>query len=378
MQTAPKLDSARYPWLLELVREVCEQLQRPPVRPRFNDMLDDWFSSRKHEPEISADDFLPDDDEAPQASRTFLPSTGVLTLAEKYARVAAIHNAVCERCPEINPWLSHGESYNADRSNKSIALFVLTKAVNPRELPDTEATRNRIEAIWREVRADLTADPRKRLLTALADADEHGLPLAGLPHDLLDADLLTDSDALGWIEFGNRDSVTVSGEGGPRLELGNTWTFGSRNLPGYKSMRDIIDEASRENLEHSDLGTHVRLTPMGRAELARMRCGGNVDPVPNSGAAIPAQTSDSGGGKAMPTWTPRPGFVGVKAVCNLPQFQKKGKNPPRTTIEQWVKSARGRGETVTIEKAPDSGENHYPEQWIKDCIARWNPRSPRT
>lgn len=74
-------------------------------------------------------------------------------------------------------------------------------------------------------------------------------------------------------------------------------------------------------------------------------------------------------------WEPPEGFVGRKTICSDPRFQKDGKNPPPTTIDVWVKAAERSNKSVEIVKAPDSGENHYPEDWILDRIANhWHPR----
>ncbi|MEK6676766.1 MAG: hypothetical protein AABZ47_14075 [Planctomycetota bacterium] len=77
-------------------------------------------------------------------------------------------------------------------------------------------------------------------------------------------------------------------------------------------------------------------------------------------------------------WNPPLGYVGRKTICSDPRFQKGGKNPPASTIDVWVKAAERKENPVKIERAPDSGENHYPESWIMEQIATWYPRKPRT
>jgi hypothetical protein len=87
----------------------------------------------------------------------------------------------------------------------------------------------------------------------------------------------------------------------------------------------------------------------------------------------PATTAKDGTPSlAHKAWDPPPGYVGRKTICNDARFRKKGKNPSPTTIDVWVNAA------VKVEKAPDTGENHYPETWINEQISQWNPRNPRT
>jgi hypothetical protein len=75
-------------------------------------------------------------------------------------------------------------------------------------------------------------------------------------------------------------------------------------------------------------------------------------------------------------WKPLDGYVGRKTISSDPRYLKRGKNPPPTTIDAWVIAAKKAGRSVEIQKAPDNRENHYPEDWILDCIKRWNPRQP--
>lgn len=300
MPNTPKMEAARYPWLLTLTREVCEALTRPAARERFGEKLLEWYETRAPEPDDSADDFL-DDNPGRTASRYFLPTTGTLTLADKYARVAAIHDAVCERCEEINPWpVTDLETAPFEDAARCMAFTVLKGWVTPRDLPDTPDVRNRVTGIWSDVRDDLNVSPTARLLGALADADERGRALAELPRELLDPKLLHDCDALGWIEFGNRDSIFLNTEHGPRRKLENGWSFGRRTLPGYKQMPDIINEALRDDAEdpdvkaYPDLRTHVRVTAAGRTELARLRM--NLAASVQPATAGDAKPEAAGGG----------------------------------------------------------------------------------
>ncbi|GMU37709.1 MAG: hypothetical protein EDS66_12215 [Planctomycetota bacterium] len=300
MPNTPKMEAAHYPWLLTLTREVCEALTRP-ARERFGEKLREWYETRAPQPDDSAYDFM-DDNPEPTASRYFLPTTGTLTLADKYARVAAIHDAVCECCEEINPWpVTDLETAPFEDAARCMAFTVLKGWATPRDLPDTPDVRKKVTGIWSDVRDDLTPSAF-RLLGALADADERGRALAELPRELLDPKLLHDCDALGWIEFGNRDSIFLNTEHGKRRELGTGWRFGRRTIPGYKPMHDIIDEALRDEAEdpdvkaYPDLRTHVRVTAAGRTELARLRMNLAASVQPATAGAARSEAAGNGAG----------------------------------------------------------------------------------
>lgn len=81
---------------------------------------------------------------------------------------------------------------------------------------------------------------------------------------------------------------------------------------------------------------------------------------------------------AQADWSPPCGYVGRKTVCTDKRFQKKGKNPSPTTIDGWVNSAKKQDQLIAIEKDPATGENYYPEAWIMERIATWNPRTSAT
>lgn len=85
-------------------------------------------------------------------------------------------------------------------------------------------------------------------------------------------------------------------------------------------------------------------------------------------------TAASGGTPASNTWQPPAGFVGVKAIGLDPRFSKNGKNPPRTTIQNWQETDTRNGKPPEVITAPDNGEVHLPEVWVMDHIARWTPR----
>lgn len=84
--------------------------------------------------------------------------------------------------------------------------------------------------------------------------------------------------------------------------------------------------------------------------------------------------------RAPGRWKPPTGYVGAKTITSDERFWKGGKRPPRTTIDTWVnrdkKHAKAQGrDPVTIVKAPDSGENFYPEDWVQEQIRLWHPRA---
>lgn len=364
MPNSPKMDAARYRWLSELTRNVCEELAHPKARDRFREMLREWYDTRTSEPDDSADDWLPDKPEPPRASRYFLPTTGTLTLADKYACVAAIHDAVCERCKEINPWpVTDLEDASFEDAARCMAFTALKGWVTPRDLPDTPDVRDRVEGIWRDVRDDLTASPTARLLGALADADEHGRALAELPRELLDPTLLHDCDARGWIEFGNRDSVFLNTETGPRRELGTHWNFGRRTVPGYKPMRDIIDEALRAEAEDPDvkacpdLRTHVRVTAEGRTELARRRM--------NPAAGV--QHAPPGDGGAKPEASiPDDAMMSPRALAV--EFGIPGKaDALRSRLNRWRKKSHN-GWVENTERSGDEPQFTYRVSAVRHII----------
>lgn len=73
-------------------------------------------------------------------------------------------------------------------------------------------------------------------------------------------------------------------------------------------------------------------------------------------------------------WEPQPGYVGTKTITTDERFRKDGKNPPQSTMQRWVKRSEKEGEPVHTDKAPDSGEKFYPEQWVLEQIERWHPQ----
>lgn len=79
-------------------------------------------------------------------------------------------------------------------------------------------------------------------------------------------------------------------------------------------------------------------------------------------------------GSACTPWTAPPGYVSVSDIQHDPKFSKNGKNPPRTTIDYWMKTREHEGSPVKSVKAPDNNEVHLPVSWVEECLLHWNPR----
>jgi len=90
--------------------------------------------------------------------------------------------------------------------------------------------------------------------------------------------------------------------------------------------------------------------------------------------AISIAEASAGAVGTKPPWEPPPGYVGTKTIMHDPRFKKLGKNPPRSTIQRWGERSEKEGEPVKIERAPDTHECYYPQQWVMDQVERWNPR----
>ncbi len=77
---------------------------------------------------------------------------------------------------------------------------------------------------------------------------------------------------------------------------------------------------------------------------------------------------------AQPSWQPPEGYVGAKDILLDARFKKGGKNPPRSTLQDWERRSKKSKSPVRVEKAPDTKECYYPEAWIFEQIRAWNPR----
>ena len=71
-------------------------------------------------------------------------------------------------------------------------------------------------------------------------------------------------------------------------------------------------------------------------------------------------------------WEPPEGYVRVSTIQGDEEYQKDGKNPPRTTIQQW--ETRDRPDIV---QDPATTENCYPKGWVSECMKKWSPRKQR-
>ncbi len=115
-------------------------------------------------------------------------------------------------------------------------------------------------------------------------------------------------------------------------------------------------------------GSHNHYT----IDLARADKLGLLDPVDGNSKAHNAR---SPGNSKISRWEPTPGYIGVIEIMSHERFRKKGKNPPRTTIDAWINQSRNGDDPVSIEKAPDTQEVHLPESWVFKRIQIWSPRT---
>lgn len=77
-------------------------------------------------------------------------------------------------------------------------------------------------------------------------------------------------------------------------------------------------------------------------------------------------------------WKPPLGYVGAKAIVSDERFQKDGRSPSRSTIQEWVdRSKKKTDNNLSVVKDPATQECHYPELWVHAQIRRWNPRKPK-
>jgi hypothetical protein len=75
--------------------------------------------------------------------------------------------------------------------------------------------------------------------------------------------------------------------------------------------------------------------------------------------------------KPLPAiWKPPADYVGVKTILQDRRFRKDGKNPPRTTIQQWERDHSPPARVAD----PASGEIYLPETWVDERWKEWSPR----
>lgn len=145
----------------------------------------------------------------------------------------------------------------------------------------------------------------------------------------------------------------------------------------HLNFRDELSQRARTDALISklqELEKRVRLTKrpnLGdaatRSGLQRSNRSSTVEGTTNHRAPNGADFADTA------RWTPPPGYVGVKEICNSERFRKSGKNPPRTTVAEWEK----RDSDVSRVTARDTSEVYLPESWVIQKIAVWNPRKHR-
>lgn len=152
----PEFDSTTWlNWLVSVAVRADELVAIPINREYFWRMLRDWDAEHDHRGPRSP------------VTRGYVPYNAVailprrrLSVSHKFAVVAAIHDAICDKTKRIDPWGAHKRLRSAGlvRAKAGIAYAVLCSEV--RNL--TEDDRERIEKVLSDVEADLAsrfADP---------------------------------------------------------------------------------------------------------------------------------------------------------------------------------------------------------------------------
>lgn len=110
---------------------------------------------------------------------------------------------------------------------------------------------------------------------------------------------------------------------------------------------------------------------------------GDTTPIGASAGEQPARNDSS---NARPSAEPGPemgdlgagdpwppvGNVAVSTITHGAKYKKNGKNPARTTIQQWEKR-----ESVAKAYHPQSNEVAYPQEWVSRHWNKWSPRQPQ-
>jgi hypothetical protein len=134
------------PWLRDVAVRVDELVGHPLAMDRFRQMLRVW--KQQHDARRPTGTALGRAGVPVQDNPIKLFPTQRMTLAEKYARLAAIHDFICENAKPINPW-------HAPQSLKKLKP-AMSYAVLCRRVTDLdETTRPRIESLLHEVAADV-------------------------------------------------------------------------------------------------------------------------------------------------------------------------------------------------------------------------------
>ncbi len=197
------------------------------------------------------------------------------------------------------------------------------------------------------------------LLQAL-DTGGGVVPYADLPEDLRDDDLLFLCEDRGLI-------LPVLWDEGTPTEI-EPGFISVGTSPGwltiYEMCRESLAESIERDADHDDpqQRLHLKLMAAGKSGLVEWRL-------------APARTNN----KAKS----HPGYASTSEVLSDPRFRKNDKNPPKTTIDQWLDSYKKEYGTDECEGHPimdrfkGSRENHYWVDWLDLQIAEWVPRQLR-
>jgi hypothetical protein len=166
MSDANELLDTDWPrWLVAVAVRVDELVADPRALERFRRMLRDWKA--EHDARVPR---------SPVGRRGQIRHSPIeilpvrsLTLPEKYAALAAIHDVVCDGAKRIDPWRIRHRHRNFARRKAGISYAVLCSRI--KDLRDTD--RDRIEGTLRDVEADLVAPSKEP--TPAVDAPEKPL-----------------------------------------------------------------------------------------------------------------------------------------------------------------------------------------------------------
>ncbi len=75
------------------------------------------------------------------------------------------------------------------------------------------------------------------------------------------------------------------------------------------------------------------------------------------------------GSCAAAEWTTPKGYVTISEIERLPDFEKSGKNPRRTTVDYWIEK-----DPPEIITNPHTRERCVPHQWVKAHVEQWQPK----
>lgn len=145
-----QLDAKSWPeWLVVVACGVGELVAKPVTMDRFRRMLRDWKAEHEARGPKSSEDKRGNVQYNPVE---LLPVRG-MTLPEKYAVLAAIHDAICEQTKRIDPWTTQKRirNFRSPKVRASWSYAALCGCVA--ELGDGH--RERITGVLRDVGRDL-------------------------------------------------------------------------------------------------------------------------------------------------------------------------------------------------------------------------------